>query len=863
LGFSCQNQAKGSMLIVEDDSYARDSLRMILMRKYPLRNLHVAESGRAGLELFQELKPEIVMTDLRMPGMSGIAMVKAIRQLAPETQIIVITAHSDTDLLQDCVRIDVSRYLLKPIDKEALFEAVDDCLSRIELERKVKAQYEELGKKEEQLRLTLESANLGAWDYRLDTGEVFWDECCRNMYGLSEGDRIDFRTSMGRIHPEDRDAVERAVGAAVAGINSGNYHQEFRIEWQDGSVHWIASHGRVYFDQDGVNRFIGANQDITERKKAETYRDLAKEVLQVLNQPEDFQNSIKQVLAIVKLRTRFDAVAIRLKAGEDFPYFAQEGLPQDFLLSEFSLVRCAASGKKPSDKEGETPLECTCGLVVSGKIDRANPLCSPGGSFFTNDSSLILAIPAAEDPRVRPRNRCIHAGYASFALVPIREKDRIVGLIQFNDRHKGCFTLETIELLEGVAAKIGAALMRKKAEEERLELEAQLRQAVKMESVGQLAGGVAHDFNNMLSVILGHANLVLAELDPTQLHHANLEEIRKAAERSADLTRQLLTFARKQVIEPKVMNLNRAVSQLFSMLKRLIGEDITIQWRPGHDLWSVRMDPSQLDQILANLCINARDAISDVGKIVIETENCIISENYRSPRDGFIPGEYVRLAVSDNGCGMDKKTRHQIFEPFFTTKETGKGTGLGLATVFGAVKQNDGFVYVYSEPGMGTTFSIYFPKHQGDDIRQGEVDAALPVPRGNETILLVEDESTVLDLASLFLTGLGYTVLTATTPVEAISLAREYAGKIQLVLTDIVLPEMNGLELTKKLLSLYPHLKRMYMSGYSADVIAHRGVLDDRLCFLHKPFELTNLAAKVREVLDSDRGNCTQAATSS
>ena len=381
-------------------------------------------------------------------------------------------------------------------------------------------------------------------------------------------------------------------------------------------------------------------------------------------------------------------------------------------------------------------------------------------------------------------------------------------------------------------------------------LESQLHQAQKMESVGSLAGGVAHDFNNKLSVILGCAYMAFTEEDPVQLKNF-LEEIRKAAEQSADLTRQLLAFARKQTIAPIVLNLNETVTGMLKMLNRLIGEDIQLTWQPAPDLWLLKFDPSQVDQILANLCVNARDSISKNGKITIETGNSSFDEDYCTHHVDTLPGEYVRLAVSDNGCGMSKETMDRIFEPFFTTKETGKGTGLGLATVFGIVKQNNGFINVYSEPGVGTTFTIHLPRHVGKSEHNQKGGIAISAPVGLETILLVEDELAILNMASMILSKQGYTVLSANTTSEAIRLAKENAGEINLLITDVIMPEMNGKDLNQELQSLYPQLKCLFMSGYTADAIAQHGVLDEGVNFIQKPFSLPALATKVREVLDS------------
>ena len=390
---------------------------------------------------------------------------------------------------------------------------------------------------------------------------------------------------------------------------------------------------------------------------------------------------------------------------------------------------------------------------------------------------------------------------------------------------------------------------RKRAEAERVRLQAQLTQAQKMESVGRLAGGVAHDFNNMLGVILGHTEMALAQTDPAHPLFARLHEIQKAAQRSADLTRQLLAFARRQTISPKVLDLNETVEGMLRMLRRLIGEDIDLAWHPGRNLWPVRMDPSQIDQILANLCINARDAIACVGKVTIKTGKANFDEEYCAGRPGLAPGEYVLLSVADNGCGMERATLANLFEPFFTTKEMGKGTGLGLATVYGIVKQNNGFIEVHSEKGLGTVFKLYLPKHEGVEEPPNVECVIKDVARGHETILLVEDETAILEMAKTMLERLGYRVIAAATPSEAIRLAEELTGEIDLLMTDVVMPEMNGRELAERLLALRPHLKSLFTSGYTADVIAHHGVLDKGVNFIQKPFLFQDLAFKLRELL--------------
>ena len=434
---------------------------------------------------------------------------------------------------------------------------------------------------------------------------------------------------------------------------------------------------------------------------------------------------------------------------------------------------------------------------------------------------------------------------------------------RLNPAQSGWYAALTALLLTGILAAMTTMFARRREDLEQMvasrtaelrEIEQQFLQAQKMESVGRLAGGIAHDFNNMLGVIMGHAEIALVKADGENPLHRHLQAISKAAERSADLTRQLLAFARRQTIAPKVLDLNATLHGMLSMLQRLIGEDIRLAWIPGRDMWAVRIDPSQVDQILTNLCVNSRDAISGVGEITIETSNAVLDGEYCAKHSGFVPGEYVWLAISDDGCGMDKETVENIFDPFFTTKETGKGTGLGLATVYGIVKQNNGFINVYSEPGQGTAFNIYLPRH-ADLTCPAREQAPEPLRYGSETILLVEDEPEILEVVHMMLRNLGYAVIAAQTAQDAVRQAGEHPGRIHLLITDVIMPDMNGRELAQKLTALLPNLACMYMSGYTADVIARRGVLDNGVLFIQKPFSAQVLAVKVREALDSPAGS--------
>lgn len=390
---------------------------------------------------------------------------------------------------------------------------------------------------------------------------------------------------------------------------------------------------------------------------------------------------------------------------------------------------------------------------------------------------------------------------------------------------------------------------RKLAEERQIALEDQLRQAQKMDSVGRLAGGVAHDFNNMLMVIMNNVELCQRLLSADHPAIDYLEEIDRSARRSADLTRQLLTFARKESIRPVALDLNDNLAEMLKLLRRTIGEDINLVWKPGVGTGQVMLDPSQADQLLANLCVNARDAIGGNGTVTIETGRASIGGDYCETHPDTALGEYVLLAVSDDGCGMSKDVLDHLFEPFYTTKSTGEGTGLGLATVYGIVKQNKGFIQVSSKPGQGSTFSIYLPRVMKEKTSL-TAPKTLPVPLGHgETVLLVEDDKTLRMTCGRFLQSLGYDALVADSPANALALADQHPGGIHLLLTDVIMPDMNGRQLAVRLLSHRPSLKCLFMSGYPSDVISLRGVQDSASSFIKKPFTRDILARKLHEVL--------------
>ncbi len=754
-------------------------------------------------------------------------------------------------------------------------------------------------------------AHIGSWLHAL-TGGMTWSDETYRIYGVSPDTLAPNTESfIDLIHPEDRPAMRAWMTACLEGKRPGEL--EHRTILPDGTVRHISGRGELRCDAEGTPLLMGGTvQDITERTRAEAALRESEERFRMVFEKgaygvviaSVFEGKFIEANAAFCRMLGYTAEELTQLTFKDVTH--PDDRPRDIEAlkqlweGQTSYYRAE---KRYLKKNGDTVWGALAASMIRGTDGKAlyslamiqditerkqaeaalreNELLTrrvvdhlPQRIFVKdlNSAYVFCNSSYAQDLGIEPHQI---VGKDDFAFFPqelaerYRADDRAVmtdgTTKEIDERYQTAGEEQSIHTVKipyrnqqgkitGVLGIFHDITERKRAEEEKAKLEAQLQQAQKMESVGRLAGGVAHDFNNMLGVILGHAELAMAQVDPAQLLHADLTEIRDAAVRSANLTRQLLAFARQQTVSPIVLDLNEAVAGMLSMLQRLISEDIDLTWQPAADLWPVNVDPSQIDQILANLCVNAGDAIAGVGKMTIETGNSTLDENYCAGRVGCVPGQYVLLAVSDDGIGMDTETLSHIFEPFFTTKAVGKGTGLGLATVYGIVNQNNGFIDVDSEPNRGTTFKIYLPRHvdKASKARQALTEgAARPLQRGHETILLVEDELAILTLTRRMLERQGYTVLAANTPGEAISLAREHTGEIDLLITDVIMPEMNGRVLAKNLLSVHPFLKRLFMSGYTADVIAHRGVLEQGVPFIQKPFSREDLATKVRDALDA------------
>jgi len=491
------------------------------------------------------------------------------------------------------------------------------------------------------------------------------------------------------------------------------------------------------------------------------------------------------------------------------------------------LRAAAGVSRRPS---GSTPLMA----IGEGRIGRA-----------ARDGMPIILNAGITDPEFGDPDWLRREGLVAFAGHPLVLDGRLVGVLLLYDRKP--LPQSTLDFLASVADVVALGIDRKRTEEALQNREEQLRQAQKMEAVGRLAGGVAHDFNNMLGVITGYTDLLLHRAANDSRIREPLQEIMKAAERASSLTRQLLVFSRREIVAQQVLDLNELILGMHTLLRRLIGEDIELVTLPEPQLGLVKIDPGQIEQILMNLAVNARDAMPEGGTVRIETKNV----ERGAEGAGLAPGSYVQLSVTDTGCGMDAETQRRIFEPFFTTKEKGKGTGLGLATVYGIVQQNGGAIQVESAPGRGTTFQILLPRTQEAPRSTHSADTRPEALVGTETVLVVEDEALTRQVLRASLEACGYTVLEAGHGEEALSLCREHEARIDLLLTDLVMPIMSGRELAERMAVLRPDTKILFMSGYTDDVVIRQGIQRGEIAFIQKPFNLSALARKVRETLSA------------
>jgi PAS domain S-box-containing protein len=623
------------------------------------------------------------------------------------------------------------------------------------------------------------------------------------------------------IHDDDRQrAVDKFLEMLTTDDGTRKRESIFRGSRKNGSCFWGEVQVKSYRGE-GIHGVIGLLFDITTRKRQESLKAFRLRILQLSE-----SSSMEELL-----RSIVDEAEKHTESRIGFFQYVGDEPTADFRQVASTTVR--KNRKYRNDDDLQQPLLAS--LLWAEAIEQCRPVIHNS-----------VSLPAeAETPGQEQ-----HPGIVRTLVVPVLQKEKAVAVIGVGNKLRDYDDddVKWVALLGEIAWDI---LERKFAEQSKQEMQALLIQSQKMELIGQLAGGIAHDFNNMLGVILGNIEMAMTLHPLSGMMQKNLMNILSAVNRSSDLTTQLLAFAKEQAVMPIVVELNTMVENLLVMLRRIIGENITIVWIPDSHRSLIKVDPAQIDQILVNLCINARNAITGTGTITIETGcwQCVNKTDspVQSPK---IPGDYITLTVTDTGCGIDQEHLPHIFEPFFTVNKQGKGVGLGLATVYGIVRQNNGYIDCLSEPGKGTTFIIHFPRYSGSyfepDMKE-ELTAAVVPER--ETVLLVEDEPDILNLCKLELEKNGYKVLSAATPFEALTIASSHPERIALLLTDVVMPQMNGCDLAKKLLLEMPHMKTLFMSGYTPDVIDYPDMFDRKINYIQKPFTLRTLVTAVSKLL--------------
>ncbi len=866
------------------------------------------DSKETFLKELKEFNPDLILGGYRLPSFDGLSALGIVQEKCPDVPFIFISGTIGEELAIETLKSGATDYVLK--DRlSRLVPAVNRALREVEEGTKCKQADEALRRSEERFRLLAESSITGI--YLFQEGRFLYvNKALVSIFGYKVEEMVGHLGPLDLTHPDDRATVAENIRRRLWG-EVETVRADFRGLRKDGTVVFVEVHG-TRIEYRGKVGIIGTLVDITERKRAEEalresegriksiFRAAPIGIGMVTNRMlMDVNNRICEMTGYRREELVGSSARVLYPTRDDFDYVGTEKYRQ---IAE----KGAGSVETRWMKKDGTIIEV---LLSSAPVDPSD--LSRGVTFTALDiTERRRAEGALRESEERYRTlvetspdaialvdlnlNVLMVNRPALALYGYESPEEVVGQSALNfispqDRPRALREVQQVlekgslanseytQLKKGdlpFPAELSASLIldeekkplaiicitrdisaRKRGDEERAALEDQLRQSQKMEAIGQLAGGVAHDFNNLLTVIKGYCQLSLAETKEGTPSTDALEVIGKAAEKAADLTRQLLAFSRRQIMEARVLDLNDLLQNLEKMLRRIIGEDIELVTSLNEDLGRVKADPGQIEQVVMNLAVNAKDAMSKGGKLIIETANVELDEAYARAHVSVTPGRYVMIAVSDTGAGMAPDVRNRVFEPFFTTKGKGKGTGLGLSMVYGIVKQSNGNIWVYSEPAKGTTFKIFLPRVDEPVEKLKTQEAGEEFPRGSETILIVEDDREVRNLTVRILKRQGYAVLDGSYGDEAFNVCRQHKGPIHLLVTDVVMPGMDGRTLSECLSQLHPEMKVLYMSGYTDNAIVHRGVMGKGMNYIQKPFTVDALAKRVREVLDRSRQN--------
>jgi len=889
------------VLVVED---SEDDARLLVdhLRRagYQVTSERV-DTARAMTTALATREWDVVLTDYRMPQFNAQAALDVLRAAGRDIPCIIVSGTIGEDTAITCLKAGAHDFVLKD-NLTRLVPAIERELREVEVWRERAAAEQALRESEKRYREMVEGMPVGIYRTAPDGTLLDANSVCLEMFGLPAG-KVPERFN---VLPLYADPLERSRWRALADRGELIGGAELRVKRTDGSVIWLRDTGRAVRGPDGSVRYYeGVLEDITALRVAEDESRRGAARFRALT---EYASDVLTILASSGV-IEYQSPAVKRLLGYEpaelvgrnaFDYMHPEDVQRVREVVEQSLADPHAIGRvtyrfrhkdgtwRYLDSVGRNLLSeaAVRGIVINSRdvtervqmeqelrrgVAELKAAEARFRGLIENTSDLIAIFDAHRRTLYASPSHQRILGYTLqevlacdlFDLIHPDDRERVLGVFQelvaagpggrrvvaFRFPHKdGSWKhLESVGVNLLHDPGVGGVVVTTRDLTEQVQLEEQYRQAQKMEAVGRLAGGVAHDFNNLLTVMDANATFLLEALGPNDPRRADAEEIKRAAERAASLTRQLLAFSRRQVLQPRVLDVNAVVADMDKMLRRLIGEDVELVTVLTPGLEPVLADPGQVEQVILNLSVNARDAMPQGGKLTIETHNVELDAAYAAVHQEVKPGRYVMVAVSDTGIGMSAETRLRIFEPFFTTK--GHGTGLGLATVYGIVKQSDGHIAVYSEPGQGATFKVYLPAVEGGagPHRTGEVP--VPTARASETVLLVEDEPAVRSVSSRVLREAGYTVLEAFHGPQALDLVMRHPGPIDVLVTDVIMPQMSGRELAEQLVVLRPGLKVLYVSGYTDDSILHHGVLEPGVFFLEKPFTPEAILRKLRQVL--------------